>query len=44
VLSALLVFRLFYLILPLLVAIVVVIIFERGKLEEGEDGRRSDAY
>ena len=42
VLSALLVFRLFYLILPLLVAIVVVIIFERGKLVEGEDGRRSD--
>ena len=41
VLSALLVFRLFYLIFPLLVAIVVVIIFERGKLVEDEDGRRS---
>ena len=42
VLSALLVFRLFYLIIPLLIAIVVVIIFERGKLMAGEDRRRSD--
>jgi uncharacterized membrane protein YbhN (UPF0104 family) len=40
VLSALLVFRLFYLVIPLLVAIAVVIIFERGKLREGEG--RSD--
>ncbi len=36
VLSALLVFRLFYLVIPLLIAIVVVIIFERGKLREVE--------
>jgi len=42
VLSALLVFRLFYLVIPLLIAIVVVIIFERGKLTEGGDRRRSD--
>ena len=38
VLSALLVFRLFYLVLPLLIAIAVVIIFERSKLRKG-DGR-----
>jgi hypothetical protein len=44
VLSALLVFRLFYLIIPLLIAIVVVIVFERGKLVEGENGRRGDTY
>jgi hypothetical protein len=42
VLSALLVFRLFYLIIPLLIAIVVVIIFERGKLVEDEDRSRGD--
>ena len=42
VLSALLVFRLFYLIIPLLIAIVVVIIFERGKLVESKDRRRGD--
>ena len=40
VLSALLVFRLFYLVIPLLIAIAVVIIFERGKLRKGEG--RSD--
>ncbi len=34
VLTALLVFRLFYLIIPLLISIVIVIVFERGKLEE----------
>jgi uncharacterized membrane protein YbhN (UPF0104 family) len=34
VLAALLVFRLFYLIVPLLIAIIVVVIFERGKLIE----------
>ena len=42
VLSALLVFRLFYLVIPLLVAIAVVIIFERGKLTEGKDRGRGD--
>jgi hypothetical protein len=42
VLSALLVFRLFYLVIPLLIAIAVVIIFERGKLMEGEDRGRGD--
>jgi glycosyltransferase 2 family protein len=42
VLSALLVFRLFYLVIPLLIAIAVVTIFERGKLREGEDRGRSD--
>ncbi|ARN83372.1 UPF0104 family protein [Methylocystis bryophila] len=40
VLSALLVFRLFYLVIPLLMAIAVVIIFERGKLREAKG--RSD--
>jgi uncharacterized membrane protein YbhN (UPF0104 family) len=34
VLAALLVFRLFYLIIPLLIAIFVVVVFERGKLIE----------
>ncbi len=34
VLTALLVFRLFYLLLPLAFAVVVVILFERGKLAE----------
>lgn len=38
VLAALLVFRLFYLIIPLLIAIVVVVIFERGKLAEAWRG------
>jgi uncharacterized membrane protein YbhN (UPF0104 family) len=42
VLSALLVFRLFYLIIPLLIAIVVVLVFERDKLMEREERRRSD--
>jgi glycosyltransferase 2 family protein len=46
VLAALLVFRLFYLIVPLLIAIVVVILFERRKLAEawrGEIGPDADA-
>ncbi|WP_026607752.1 lysylphosphatidylglycerol synthase transmembrane domain-containing protein [Methylocapsa acidiphila] len=34
VLAALLVFRLFYLLIPLLISIVIVILFERSKLEE----------
>ena len=34
VLAALLVWRLFYLIIPLLFAIVVVVIFERGRLSD----------
>jgi uncharacterized membrane protein YbhN (UPF0104 family) len=34
VLAALLVWRLFYLIIPLLFAIVVVVIFERGRLAD----------
>ncbi|MEJ0092252.1 MAG: lysylphosphatidylglycerol synthase domain-containing protein [Methylocella sp.] len=34
VLTALLVFRLFYLILPLCISLIVVILFERGKLKE----------
>jgi glycosyltransferase 2 family protein len=34
VLTALLVFRLFYLVIPLAIAIVVVIVFERGRLKE----------
>ena len=42
VLSALLVFRLFYLVIPLLIAIAVVIIFERGKLMEDEGRGRGD--
>lgn len=42
VLSALLVFRLFYLVIPLLIAVAVVTIFERGKFREGEDRGRSD--
>lgn len=42
VLSALLVFRLFYLVIPLLIAIAVVIIFERGKLMEDKGRGRGD--
>jgi uncharacterized membrane protein YbhN (UPF0104 family) len=38
VLSALLVFRLFYLIIPLLIAVFVVIVFERGKVVEAWRG------
>ncbi len=34
VLAALVVFRLFYLLIPLLISIVIVILFERSKLEE----------
>jgi hypothetical protein len=41
VLTALLVFRLFYLLIPLVFAIVVVILFERRKLDEAL--RRKDA-
>jgi uncharacterized membrane protein YbhN (UPF0104 family) len=43
VLSALLVFRLLYLVIPLLLVIAVVIIFERGKLMEGEVRSRGNS-
>jgi hypothetical protein len=39
VLAALLVFRLFYLVIPLMIAIVVVVLFERSKLAEGWRGK-----
>jgi hypothetical protein len=39
VLTALLVFRLLYLIVPLLFALVVVLVFERGRLAETLRGR-----
>ena len=43
VLAALLVWRLFYLIIPLLFAIVVVVIFERGRLTDALRRARGEA-